>query len=162
MQSQADPLSALRDIHLPPDPAAWPPAPGWWVLAILALALLVWISVRARRRYRESLPRRAALATVEGLRSRHAKGSSEATIVAELSTVLRRAALYRFPRGEVAGLAGDAWLEFLDETGGESGGDAGFVNGPGNVLVSLPYGAPSRCDDPALLGLCEGWIRRNL
>ncbi|HAU18090.1 MAG TPA: DUF4381 domain-containing protein, partial [Marinobacter adhaerens] len=41
-----DPLSQLRDIHLPETGGLWPPAPGWWVLAILliaVLAALVWL-----------------------------------------------------------------------------------------------------------------------
>ena len=51
----ADPLAALRPLHLPPAVGWWPPAPGWWLLAALALlafgaALALWL--RARRRNR--------------------------------------------------------------------------------------------------------------
>ena len=40
-QAPMDPLSGLRDIHLPPPPPLWPPAPGWWLLALLAIAAVV-------------------------------------------------------------------------------------------------------------------------
>ena len=38
----ANPLDQLRDIHLPEPISWWPLAPGWWLLIIIALALMVW------------------------------------------------------------------------------------------------------------------------
>jgi len=38
-----NPLDMLRDIHLPGEVSAWPPAPGWWILAILSIAFILWI-----------------------------------------------------------------------------------------------------------------------
>ncbi|HET9483332.1 MAG TPA: DUF4381 domain-containing protein, partial [Xanthomonadales bacterium] len=49
----------LRDIHLPAEPSWWPPAPGWWLLAILVIAALVFL-VRFAWRKRRELRRRAA------------------------------------------------------------------------------------------------------
>lgn len=48
-----DPLSQLRDIHLPATGGFWPPAPGWWLLALillLSLAGLCWLLHRRHRR----------------------------------------------------------------------------------------------------------------
>lgn len=158
-----DPLAALRDWHLPEPVAWWPPAPGWWLAAALILGLgvsaLLWWRIRRRR----TAPARAALAELSALRSRFAQGMDGRRFAGQVSALLRRLALVRYPRGQVAGLAGPQWLAFLDRTGG--GG--GFTQGPGRVLCELPYrsGGPS---DPAagwepagLADLAARWIRTH-
>ena len=152
-----DPLDALRDIHLPPDPAFWPPAPGWWALAALALLLggaLLLHQIRAARRRR---PQREALCLLAALREDLAGGREPGRVVAESATLLRRAALGRFPREQVAGLSGRAWLEFLER----HGGGPEFTRGVGEQLLSAPYSPRAEADARGLLRLCERWIRGN-
>ena len=74
-----------------------------------------------------------------------------------MSTLLKRVALARFPRKEVASLTGNAWLTFLDRTGG----DGGFVSGPGRVLATAPYAPNAVVDHAALIDLAKDWVRRN-
>ncbi|MBL4782619.1 MAG: DUF4381 domain-containing protein [Porticoccaceae bacterium] len=45
-------LEQLRDIHLPQAVHWWPPAPGWWLVALLSLALITWLYRYLRTRYR--------------------------------------------------------------------------------------------------------------
>lgn len=45
-------LEQLRDIHLPQAVQWWPPAPGWWIVTALTLALLVWLVRYLQGRYR--------------------------------------------------------------------------------------------------------------
>lgn len=45
-------LEQLRDIHLPQAVHWWPPAPGWWIVAALVLALTIWLSRYLLARYR--------------------------------------------------------------------------------------------------------------
>ena len=45
-------LEQLRDIHLPQAVHWWPPAPGWWIVAALLLALTIWLGRYLRARYR--------------------------------------------------------------------------------------------------------------
>ena len=45
-------LEQLRDIHLPQAVHWWPPAPGWWIVAAVVLALTIWLSRYLQARYR--------------------------------------------------------------------------------------------------------------
>ena len=47
---EQDPLSQLRDIHIPPPEGFWPPAPGWWFVLLLVIGLAIAITVWLRRR----------------------------------------------------------------------------------------------------------------
>ena len=56
-----DPLAALHPLREPLPIGWWPPAPGWWLLAGLALAALLLLAWHALRRYRANAYRRQAL-----------------------------------------------------------------------------------------------------
>ena len=89
-----DPLSALRDIHLPEAVAFWPPAPGWWVVAgALLLALcLGWAWWRRRRRS----VRRLALRELDLLQRDFQERDCLDDLAAGLSILMRRVSLLRF------------------------------------------------------------------
>ena len=98
---QADGL-VLRDIHAAVAPGWWPPAPGWWGVAALVLltagGLVAWrLRVRWQRRRAGRLFDRSVQAS-----------GSPAARVAEMSTLLRRAARRRNPASVV--LEGDDWV----------------------------------------------------
>ncbi|MGD2083019.1 MAG: DUF4381 domain-containing protein [Chromatiales bacterium] len=156
-EAAVDPLAGLRGYHLPDPVSWWPPAPGWWLVAGLALgvvAALIWWGVR---RYRRRAAARAALQELTRLRAALAADDDGAAFARGLSRLLRRFALARFPRREVAGLAGVRWLAFLDAHGG--GGR--FRDGPGRVLSDAPYKPAERIPDAELALLVEEWIARN-
>ncbi|MFZ3322755.1 MAG: DUF4381 domain-containing protein [Usitatibacter sp.] len=148
----------LRDIHLPGTPGFWPPAPGWWIVAVLVAALLAWAGASALRWYRIRRTRRRIVALVASL---EVALLSEPTpvVLAGISALLRRLALMRFSRGRVAALTGDAWLRFLDE----SGGDGRFAGGPGQVLAAGPYqrALPRDVDAAGLASLVREWATKN-
>ena len=145
----------LRDIHLPATVSWWPPAPGWIGLALVVLGLLLLLFVVYRRRH---APRRAALREWAALAGRYRRDGDGAALAAGLSPLLRRAALARFARRQVAGLTGPAWLAFLDRTGGT---DA-FTAGPGQVLADAPYRPAAAPDGEALLACTRDWLRTVL
>lgn len=148
----------LRDIHLPGAPAFWPPAPGWWLVTATLVALLAWMAVAALRRYRIRRQRQRVLSALASL-ERQLASERTPDALAHMSVLLRRLALMRFPRQRVAALTGNAWLRFLDE----SGGNGQFAHGPGRVLATAPYqrSLPSDLDAARLVALLREWVARN-
>lgn len=152
------PALELRDIHLPGAPSLWPPAPGWWLLAVLVVALLAFGIPTLLRRRHIRLQRERLLAEFSTLQAGLAREQSPQAL-ANIGELLRRLALERYPRGEVAALNGGAWLRFLDATGGAGG----FADGPGRVLADGPYRrrlAPD-FDAEAFVALVRGWVEKN-
>lgn len=152
-QQQAIELD-LRDIHLPGEPGFWPPAPGWWLLAALLAAGLALLVTRAWHHWRRLRRRHYVLAQLERLRGMRCGPE----LAAALSSLLKRVALARFPRTDVAALSGSEWLAFLDRTGGAGR----FRQGAGAVLADGPYAPSVDCDADALLALAREWIKANL
>ena len=153
-------LAQLRDIHLPPPVSWWPPAPGWWLLAaassLSALGLYAWWRRRRRDRWR-----RSALAELARLRGLLESQQAEPPgLIVELSVLLRRAALSRFPREDVASLHGERWLAFLDRSLGEG---SPFQAGEGRLLATAPYlpkAAIAVDSMSALFALAEHWLKK--
>ena len=148
----------LRDIHLPGPTDFWPPAPGWWIAAIVALGLLTWIGVIAWRHLMRRRHRLHILGLLEQL-EQSSIDMHTPEFLAQLSRLTRRVALMRFPDQAVASLTGKDWLRFLDE----SGGNGRFCNGPGRVLADGPYvrDLPGAVDTRGLTRLVRDWINKN-
>ena len=158
MNPVADPLAALRDIHLPSTPAFWPPAPGWWLLALLVLALSVFIGVLIVRRYRRQRPLKELLAALERVET-GTDPQVRLAAVQEMSMLLRRFALLQFGRRRVAGLQGDAWLAFLDQTGGSR---VRFSEGPGRLIASAPYAPAADIEVAPLREAIGTWAKETM
>lgn len=143
----------LRDIHVPADPTVWPPASGWWLMALLVLLALVLLGRRGWRYWRRVRRRERILRELDGLHGQ----PCGARLIGGVSALLKRVALSRFPRLDVAALTGAEWLAFLDRTGGHGG----FQQGVGRVLADGAYAPRPDCDAEALLKLARSWLRRN-
>ena len=57
----------IRDVHLPLSPEIWPPAPGWWALAVIVIILLFWTISRLRRLRRRNKLQKEILASLNEL-----------------------------------------------------------------------------------------------
>lgn len=156
MNNVSELLAQLRDIHEPAPPGIWPPAPGWWLLGLLLIVSLTLAAKWLRGKYLASRPRKNAVAELQKIMS-----GQSTNPLAELSVLLKKAALHRYGREQVAGLTGQDWLTFLDRT---TGGDE-FSNGPGRHFLQSPYRQPARVDTVTLnqLGdLVRKWVNINL
>lgn len=138
-------LDMLEPVPEPPAISLWPQTPGWIVLGLVFLGLVFWGVHRLRLRHRAGAYRRAALAEL-------AETGDDA---ARIAALLRRVALAGFPRAQVAGLGGENWLNFLDQ----SYGGKGFSGDHGRVLLTAPYRQSQ--SDPALRALARTWIKQH-
>ncbi len=155
MPNGHDPLQELRDVHMPDPISWWPPAFGWWmiiVVLVIVVSLLLW----AKAYWERTRPRRVALAQLELVKQQYVTYSDDQHAITQLSSLLRQYAIAVFPRSHVAGLSGQAWLKFLDTTGGTNQ----FSEGPGQSLRSGPYQMPGLEPAADLLPLVERWIRQ--
>jgi hypothetical protein len=129
-------LSNLRDIVVPSAVSWWPPAPGWWMVGAVLVIAAGFALAAAVRHHQRSAYRREALQALETAQP------------ADISAILKRAALAAFPREQVASLSGPAWLAFLDRTGGTK-----FAN---TALAALTYGGSG--DKEAVVAEARRWL----
>ncbi|MBL6752644.1 MAG: DUF4381 domain-containing protein [Proteobacteria bacterium] len=112
-------LAQLADIRLPSPISWWPPAPGWWLLAVITLIAIVF-AWRAYARARDAkLLLSFALAELERCMTTYNEHVSRGDQLAGLNllngsnSVLRRVALFHNQHTEIASLSGEEWVQFL-------------------------------------------------
>ena len=117
-------LEQLADIHLPLEISYWPPAPGWWVLAFLLLAGIIFLFNRFFEHHTQRKICRYALSELENCLHNFSQdegildaNSLRIRYVNSFNSVIRRVALVHFPEENVASLSGDAWVDFIRKKG---------------------------------------------
>lgn len=95
-------LSDLNPIIAPPAASWWPLAPGWYVVGITALLLLVWLIIATLRGIRRRRVKRAALRALQ-----------PNLALNEVNLLIKQACMGYYARNQVAQLSGSAWREFL-------------------------------------------------
>lgn len=129
----------LRDLHLPEATGWWPLAPGWWAVIALLLCAAAYLAWRWYRAWQHNAPRRHALRELARYEADYRADRDPVALGKRLSELLRRSMLAYAPRDEVAGLTGDAWLQWLDN--GLS--VPYFHTEGGKSLLTLPYRDPA-------------------
>ncbi len=153
-----DPLAQLRDIHTPVSVDWWPLAPGWWLLLLLTLALLIVACMWVLRRYRANAYRRAARAELAQYFHNWQQNGDGLVYLQSANSILKRAAMLRYRDSAVQGLSGTAWCEFLDRQWVGSQ-DTGFGNSP---FVSALYSdAALLADINTLHTLADRWLHEH-
>lgn len=150
-------LESLHDIHLPTAVSWWPPAPGWYVAAALLFLITLILIYLVCRQYHEARHKRQALRLLAGYEAQHQQdGQSQAASV-RVSDLLRRMALLYYPRIDVAGLQGQAWIDFLNQT--STNVDFTSLD---YVLSELPWRVDTSTRDLSpLFAAARLWIRQR-
>lgn len=155
----ADPLNQLRDIHLPDAIGWWPPAPGWWILAIAVLLGLAFTVRWLRLRHRANAYRRAAQHELDRVLASWEADSQSLNLIGEINAVLKRAAIAAYPGTEVANLSGTNWCQFLDQQVSHCQLDS-FT---GSALVNSLYTAQGPDQDAVIEvhALAQAWLKQH-
>ena len=141
----------LRDIHLPDNVSWWPIAAGWWLLLaiiILSIAIIWFLHIKKER----GRLRKQALAELEKVETRFNQHQDTQQLASELSILLRRVSISRYPRTDVAGLTGQAWLNFLNAQ------TKSFDTDSANAILNGPFQRQPDINSSALINACRCWI----
>ena len=152
-----DALEQLRDLHLPEQPGLWPPAPGWWLLAVVGVALIVYLVLRIRRARQRARPFDRAVVALDGLLTdTRAQRLSARDFADAVNALLKRALIHGARRNDAAPLTGVAWLQYLDRVADSNA----FTRGPGASLGEDRFAPDVAVDADALHRVARGALRR--
>lgn len=154
---QTDPLAGLHDIHLPLAIEAWPPAPGWWVLAFLGITILLAALYWLWQRWKANTYRRDGIRQLTEIMRAYESHGNITRYLEEFQLLLKRVALSRYDRQLVASLSGEGWVAFLDK----SSNSLEFSMGSGQVLISGHYEHQPTADVQQLNELGRFWIQKH-
>ena len=157
MNPTANALAGLRDIHMPEPISLWPLAPGWWLVALAVVAAAL-IFQFVRRRLRLSA-RRAALGELQRLEQQYSETGDTSALASGLSALLRRVALLRGERAEVATLHGEKRAQFL--CAGPGGFSPALLAGIEATVYENPSEPVHDQDAQAWFDAVRGFIRRT-
>jgi len=149
----------LRDIHLPEAVNWWPPAPGWWITPLILLLVcgLAWFIYR-RRKSRNQWNHEAA-SELKVIEKRYQLEPDARLLIQALSSLIRRSAMTQQGRRGIAGLNGEAWLEYLDSIMEERR----FQDDTGRLLVEAAWRPETNLSTQQahdLITLTRDWLAR--
>lgn len=146
-------LSQLRDIHGAPPASWWPPAPGWWALALVAAVGLYFLFRYARNRYRIRQRRLRLSLFIDRLVGEVDPSQAPQEFLSALNRVFKIVALHAFPGEHCALLQGREWVAFLGaKLPGKSSTDAL------DVLAQGPYQPAPEFNPDALVSAARRWV----
>lgn len=144
-------LKQLAPAHAPTAMGWWPLAIGWWgviLLLILVIAGLMYWLFRPSYRLRRL--------TLRELNRIEKSGNDDAELAQEIEHLLRRYALTRFGREQVAGLSGEHWIAFVVAHGGDA-----WAGESGRKLLQAAYGGQVHADRSNWLKGARAFIQRK-
>jgi Domain of unknown function (DUF4381) len=145
----------LRDIHLPGPVSWWPPAPGWYGVALLFIFLIItgWWLIHKRRN-----PSLKKLATreLQQIEQTYAQHQNTQQLCSDISILLRRIAMSYDSRNKQAGVTGKEWLNHLNTLCGQPLFDEQLSD----FLLLAPYQKHTNAPADKLIAVTQQWISR--
>ncbi|PWQ94141.1 DUF4381 domain-containing protein [Leucothrix arctica] len=150
-----NPLDQLKDIHLPSEVNWWPLSVGWCLAGLIVLALVISLVILFKRYLNKKQLLKTGLEPIDQLVADQSLSAQD--WLNELSILLRRIAINVNGRSDIAGLVGNDWLAYLDD----SGNTREFSEGPGQVLAKQPYQPAVEYDREAIATLSRAWVKEQ-
>lgn len=153
-----DPLAQLRDIHLPEPISWWPLAPGWWLLTVLVLGVLVFSARWLIKRRANNCYRKEALKYLTQIPA--TASNDKLTQCQEILSLLRRAAKTAFPQLALESDLTPTMLDRLNQCCNRTIFDKTLRE----QLGQLPYQAHPEIPNSLLLQLTdatEQWLKKH-
>ena len=145
-----DDLIALLEPLREPSPVHWwPPAPGWWLLALLLIVGAVALWRVWRERSRRLAPLRAAR---DELKQLGETATAPDVVVTRVAMLLRRVAM-AVAGEDATAQTGSQWISYLN---GLANAEQPLLS---PTLAELPYRPDiSEAQANAALDVCERWV----
>jgi len=139
-------LSGLRDIHLPIKPNFWPLATGWYILSIILLAVILTSFMLWHWHKNKPLPY-----ALKELKKIQENPENQLKL---LSQLLKRVAMVKYGRKEVAPLSEDSWQEFLLSAAPDT-----LTQKQAHLLAFVIYAPDKPIKDTTLYKNARQWIK---
>jgi len=149
-----DPLAQLQPLREPDAIGWWPPAPGWWLLAVAILLLLTLLTVWLLKRYRRNRYRKLALQQLKAARQHWLEQGDIPQFVQQINQLLKATAVHVYSNTAVAPLHGQAWLAFLTQSA------PSIEKLPDNFSDAI-YRPEPNCDPDAVFDFACSWIAKH-
>lgn len=143
-------LNELKNIHLPDPVSIFPLAIGWYILIILTLIIAgvyFWWKFKyiKRQKYIRNIYHMLAIL--------YKGNANNNETIAEVSILIKRVAMMKFPEQQPHKLFGEQWLIFLDTTGKTNN----FTNGAGRNLLNI-YNNQSIDNPEEFFNVIKQWL----
>lgn len=100
-------LSQLEGLIDPAQTSWWPLAPGWWILALLLVVVLIAVTFLLVKKSRQNAYKKEALNHLNNLKSQ------QQDTIANINILLKKTAISAYGRQTVSRLTGEDWVHFL-------------------------------------------------
>jgi hypothetical protein len=157
MQSPEMPILPLRELKLPPEPGYWPLAPGWWVLIGLLVLLLVWMGIKWLRYQRKKSRWQEINHQLSEIEYGYTQHQNKQQLLTEVSAFLRRFVRFQIKQQQATTLAGDNWVDYLNQLQG-----AAAFEPYATSLTQGVFQAKHEFDAEGLLATTRNFIKQHV